>query len=249
MRIVALVPARAGSKRIPHKNVKLLGGKPLIQWTIEAARESGVFDRINVCSDDPAIVDVAYNSLVGYIKRQPVTDEQPDIEWVRHALDVDASVNVRHRTIADAFAILRPTSPFRTADTIRRAVQQFKETPCSSLRAVERAKQHPGKMWQQTHAEQIVPLLEHWTWPDNVTQRYDRPPMHSRPTQQLPPVWVQNSSLEIAHRWCVDVFDSISGPKVAPFFTEGMEGFSLDYPDDWERAERYVAALQTPPAA
>lgn len=74
-------------------------------------------------------------------------------------------------------------------------------------------------------------------------------PWHSMPMQSLPPVYVQNSSLEIAWRWCVDIFDTISGPKVAPFFTEGMEGFSIDYPEDWERAERYVASLQATAAA
>jgi CMP-N,N'-diacetyllegionaminic acid synthase len=235
MRIVALIPARAGSKRVPGKNTKLLYGKPLIHWTIEAAKESGRFEDVVVCSDDQAALLVGAKCDVIGFQRDPSSDDEPDIAWVRTVPGLD---------LYDAFAILRPTSPFRTAATIRRAVEQFQRTACSSLRAIERVRQHPGKMW----------LLKKQTDPIGMTPLLDRVdvsghPWHSKPTQYLPEVYVQNSSLEIAWTWCVRVFGTISGPKVAPFFTEGMEGFSIDYPDDWERAERYVAHLQATAAA
>jgi CMP-N,N'-diacetyllegionaminic acid synthase len=233
MRIVALIPARAGSKRVPGKNTRMLGGKPLIQWTIDAAQQSGAFDSVNVCTDDEAVARSV--GVTPIIWREQAADDQPDIVWVRHALE-------HWENPPDAFAILRPTSPFRTADTIRRAVERFKTTPCSSLRAVEPVKQHPFKTWVR-HGELIEPLF---------TEKYCAEgdvPLHSQPTQSLRKVYVQNSSLEIAWTWCVRVFGTISGPKVAPFFTEGMEGFSIDYPDDWERAERYVAYLQATVAA
>jgi CMP-N,N'-diacetyllegionaminic acid synthase len=237
VRIVGLIPARAGSKRIPGKNTKLLGGKPLIQWTIEAAKASGVFEHVVVSTEDVALGERAWRQWDVRWHRRPsafAADDSQDIQWVRHALD---------GCDFDAFAILRPTSPFRTADTIRRAVTVFKTAQCSSMRAVERVKQHPGKMWcldDYITAPSMSPLLD-------TTE--DGTPWHSRPTQSLPTIYIQNSSLEIAWTWCVTTFDSISGPKVAPFFTEGMEGFSIDYPEDWERAERYVASLQATAAA
>lgn len=233
MRIVALIPARAGSKRIPGKNTKLLGGKPLIAWTIEAAKEAGIFDGIYVCSDDLSVPSCGAT----FLQREPAGDAQPDIEWVSKVLQI-ADV--------EAFAILRPTSPFRTANTIRRALKQFQEAPCSSIRAVEPVKQHPGKMWQWFGFQSaMTPYVEGYAG--------DGTPWHSMPTQSLQPVYIQNSSLEIAWAWCVHVFGTISGPKVAPFLTEGWEGFSIDYPDDWDRAERHaqelLAGVPTSPAA
>ena len=67
-------------------------------------------------------------------------------------------------------------------------------------------------------------------------------PYHSRQYKSLPQVYVQNSSLEIAWTRAVDVHDSIAGEKVAPFLTEELEGFSIDYPDDWRYAEEMIAA-------
>lgn len=236
MRIVALIPARAGSKRIPGKNTRLLGGRPLIQWTIEAAKESGVFSAIAVSTEDDATVQIAWNcGILGWRRQwEHAQDDSPDIAWVRDIMRAEQC------QAADAFAILRPTSPFRTADTIRRAVAQFTTAKCSSLRAVERVKQHPGKMWELFYPNVIKPLMD---------GSVNGTPYHSMPTQSLLPMLVQNSSLEIAWTWCVDIFGTISGPKVAPFFTEGYEGLAIDYPEDFERAERIVAALQAQTAA
>lgn len=167
-----------------------------------------------------------------------MADTEPDIFWVRHALSQIED--------ADAFTILRPTSPFRTAATIRRAYDQFSKGCWSSLRAVEPVKQHPGKMWLVNY-DSMAPLMGEY-WPPNppgsvAIREPWQAPWHSQPTQSLPQVYVQNSSLEMAWRWCVDVFNSISGPKVTPFFTDGHEGFTIDYPEDWERAEALAPSL------
>ena len=229
--LVALIPCRSGSKRIPGKNTKLLGGKPLICWTIEAAQRSGVFDRIAVCADGPlpSILDRYYG--LDFIDRPPSRDDERDITWVTRA----ASDPVL--SSADAFAILRPTSPFRTAATIQRAWTRFTllHERFDSMRAVERVTQHPGKMWVVRHGG-LAPICP-WV--------LDEAPWHSTPTQALPAVYIQNSSLEILKTDVIARTTSISGYAVAPFFTQGWEGFSIDYPEDWERAERHVADLQT----
>ena len=234
VKMVALVPARAGSKRVPGKNTRLLGGRPLIAWTILAALDAECFYEVAVCSDDPFALDVAKICGVRIVQRPRVSDTQPDIEWVKHALSA-----LPYRP--EMFAILRPTSPFRTSDTIRRAYKEFREqADCGdSIRAVEKVRQHPYKMWKSAGPDgfergyPIRPLFD---------GHIDGTPYHSSPTQSLPTIYVQNSSLEMSWTANVEVHGTISGRKVGPFFTEGYEGFSIDYPEDWEQAERLLAA-------
>jgi CMP-N,N'-diacetyllegionaminic acid synthase len=223
---VALVPARAGSQRVPGKNVAPLAGHPLIAYTIAAARESGLFDAVIVSTDSEAIADVARRYGAEVPRLRPVEmagATSPDIEWVRHALEgADWEV----------FSLLRPTSPFRTAATIRRAWDRFTAVPdADSLRAVRPVREHPGKMWRVT-GELMEPF---------VRQTPGEVPTHSRQTAALEQLYVQDSSLEIA--WTRIVADGeIAGRRVVPFFCEGVEGLSIDYPDDLERAEALAAA-------
>jgi CMP-N,N'-diacetyllegionaminic acid synthase len=223
---VALVPARAGSQRVPGKNVAPLAGHPLIAYTVAAARESGLFDAVIVSTDSEAIADVARRYGAEVPRLRPVEmagATSPDIEWVRHALEgADWEV----------FSLLRPTSPFRTAATIRRAWDRFTAVPdADSLRAVRPVREHPGKMWRVT-GELMEPF---------VPQTPGEVPTHSRQTAALEQLYVQDSSLEIA--WTRIVADGeIAGRRVVPFFCEGVEGLSIDYPDDLERAEALAAA-------
>lgn len=223
MNIVAFIPARAGSKRCPGKNTRLLNGEPLWTWTYDAAVTSGVFSHVYVATDDPLI-----QADGARIERSEVSDTQPDIEWVRPALGLHP---------CEAFAILRPTSPFRTAETIRRAVYQFRTHEVHSIRAVEPARQHPGKMWFWPGGG--MPMMPVMPGPDLAL------PFHSKPTQSLPHVYVQNSSLEIAWTYVVQSFGTISGTKIGPFFTHGHEGFAIDTEEDWTAAEQIALCLQT----
>ena len=224
MSAVALIPARGGSVRVPGKNVLPLAGHPLIAYAIAAARDSGIFTEVVVSTDSEEIAGVArsYGADVVMRPAELATATSPDVDWVVHAMRDE-----------DAFSILRPTSPFRTADTIRRAWEQFNRVDADSIRAVELVKQHPGKMWV-VEGELMRPLLE---------QGGGEVPYHSTQYAALPQVWVQNSSLEIAWRRVLETEPpTIAGERVAPFFTEGFEGLSIDYPDDVERAEQLVAS-------
>jgi CMP-N,N'-diacetyllegionaminic acid synthase len=153
-----------------------------------------------------------------------VVSASPGIEWLLEA--------IRDRP-EDAFAILRPRSPFLRAATIRRAWERLLELAgrADSVRAVERCRQHPAKMWR-IEGKLLRPVLER---PDDGT------PWHSLPYQALPDVWIESSSLEMSWRHVLDGDSpAISGERVSPFFTEGLEGFSIDSPEDFERAERLV---------
>lgn len=227
---IALIPARAGSKRLAHKNVRPLASHPLVAYTIAAAIQSRLFDAVILSTDSGHYAEIGrhYGAEVPFLRRAEIAGEcSPDIEWIA---DLLARLRGQGREY-DCFSILRPTSPFRQASTIRRAWDQFRETEgVDSLRAVEKCRQHPGKMWV-VRGERMTPLL-----PLGPAA----PPWHSSQYQSLPEVYVQNASLEIA--WSRVVFEqhTIAGNVLMPFFTTEYEGFDINRPEDWERAEALI---------
>jgi N-acylneuraminate cytidylyltransferase len=228
---VAFIPARLGSKRVPGKNIRALAGHPMLAYTIAPAIESGVFSSVMVSTDSEEIAAIArhYGAEVPFLRPAAFAgDTSPDIEWLEHQL---TELRAAGRSW-DAFSILRPTSPFRSADMIRRAFTRFApQTGVDSLRAVEKCTQHPGKMWV-IRGDRMLPLL-----PFGPAEQ----PWHSTPYQALPLVYVQNASLEIA--WTRVVFErrTIAGDTVVPFVTEGHEGFDINDPADWIVAEKLIA--------
>ncbi len=232
LKAVALIPARAGSKRIAHKNIKLLQGHPLLAYSICAARQSGVFDAVILCTDSQHYAEIGrhYGAEVPFLREESIsTATSPDIEWVELALSNLSALGRDY----DAFSILRPTSPFRKSETIKRAWSQFAaaEPQVDSLRAVEKCAQHPGKMWV-VRGERMTPLLP--LGPEDQ-------PYHSTQYAALPAVYVQNASLEIAWTRVVRDGRTIAGNVLAPFFTQGDEGLDINNPEDWWYAEHVLA--------
>jgi CMP-N,N'-diacetyllegionaminic acid synthase len=232
MDLVALIPCRAGSKRVPQKNIKLLGGKPLLAWTIDAALESGIFDAIHVSTNDieASILARTYGLETIWRPDGLASDTSPDIAWVRHALH---ALKVRPRM----FAILRPTSPFRSAASITEAYKTIRAcADCAdSLRAIRPVTETPYKMWQWEGAGMPMKPLLTTTLPDGT-------PLHSVPTQTHPQVYIQTAALEMSWTSNVEAHGTISGRKVIPFFMPEHEALDINTPADWQKAEDYVRA-------
>lgn len=228
---VGLIPARSGSKRVPGKNARLLGGQPLIAYAVASALDSGVLDGVIVSTDSPEIAELAqrFGAEVPFLRPAHLAgDHSPDIEWVRHLL---ARFEDDGRTW-DCYAILRPTSPFRRPETIRRAWAAFRaDGRADSLRAVQPSREHPAKQWIVEGAR-MRPVMAN---PDPSAT-----PWHSTPYQALPPVHVQNASLEIARTAAPLRSGTISGGVIMPFLTDGLEGFDINGPEDWILAEHYA---------
>lgn len=227
-KIAAFIPARAGSTRVIGKNVRKLGGYPLIAWTIAQAVVSEQFARIFVSTNCPEARKIAELMGCDILDRPEAFSSQlsPDIDWVTHLLQETPEMSRE----VDSFAILRPTSPFRRPSTISRAVDEFKSRPeAHSLRAVERVHQHPGKMWVIRDGI-LLPLLP-----------FGDVPWHSSATQNLPQIYVQNASLEIARLRCIEELKSISGSIIIPFLTEKFEGYDINTEEDWAEAERIIS--------
>lgn len=225
--LTVLIPARAGSKRLPGKNTRSLGEKPLIQWSIEAAKASNVAEVIVSTDDDNAAgLASALKCLLHPRKAAHATDTAPDILWV---LDVLPMVQTPY------VAICRPTSPFRTASTIRRGYAALVASGADSIRAVTRVTHpHPAKMWRMGKSGLMEPVLA-GTHPDGT-------PWHSSPTQSLPEVYAQNASLEIARTDMIRATGTISGYRIWPMLTDPIESLDLNTPSDWAEAERVIEA-------
>jgi CMP-N,N'-diacetyllegionaminic acid synthase len=229
--IVGLIPARAGSKRVPDKNIRPLAGHPVIAYTIAAALESKIFSDVIVSTDSERYAKIAchYGAEVPFLRPVELAgDISPDIEWLAYTLNKLEKDGRKY----DCFSILRPTSPFRLPETIRRAWQAFlDEEGVDSLRAVEKCQQHPGKMWI-VRGNRMMPLL-----PLSPAEQ----PWHSSQYQSLPEVYVQNASLEIAWTRVVTEQRTIAGTVLMPFMTKDYEGFDVNSPYDWNLAKHLVS--------
>ena len=225
--VVALIPARSGSERVRDKNIRPLAGHPLLAYAIASAQQSGVFERVVCSTDSGKVAEVAqrYGAEVPFLRPvELATSTSPDIEWITHALE---QLDEHY----DLFAIVRATNPFRGPDVLRQGLEQLLATPeADSIRAVELVKQHPGKMWV-VEGKTMRPLLE---------QSHLDVAWHAGQYQALPPIYVQNSALEIAWTRVVSQTGTREGRVVAAYLTAGYEGFNIDDEDDWEQARRLL---------
>lgn len=229
-RAVAFIPARSGSKRVPNKNIRSLAGHPLLAYTVRAAIDSGVFDAVICATDSEMYAEVArhYGAEVPFLRSADISgDKSPDIEWVVWMLHMLKGAGRKF----EIFSILRPTSPFRQPETIRRAWEMFRDDPhADSLRAIEKCRQHPGKMWV-IRGQRMLPLLPF----SNGTA-----PWHSSQYAALPEIFVQDASLEIAWARVPLEQNSIAGETIIPFISQGYEGFDINDFEDWWLAERLL---------
>jgi len=230
VKILALIPARGGSKRLPGKNIKPLGGIPLIAWTIHAAKESGCCADVLVSTDDPAIASVAreHGASVPWLRPPELaTDTASSIDVVIHAVDAYEGENGS----VDGVLLLQPTSPFRTTDTIRRAVTLFHGGGARHpVVSVSPASSHPAWCFRQTGVG-LEPFLG---WPA-AGQR----------SQDLEPAWMLNGSIYLISPHRLRAECSFLAPDTHPLLmTDGVEAIDVDTPSDFALCEATVQATR-----
>ena len=228
MKIVGLIPARQGSKRIPNKNVKEFFGHPLMAYTIQVAKDAGVFDELYVSTDSYAYGNIAREyGVPAVIRDRGEGDTSMDIDWIKNLLS-----KVKHDDW-DAIAILRPTNPFRSIKMLKDAKILFEGMGCDSLRAMQLCKEHPCKAWRTYDDDGFIFVRPQSLFdPDNL--------MHEKQYQSLPETYTQNGSLELVKLKTLKVFNNLTGVKVAPLVTKNYEGFDINTPEDWMLAEALV---------
>lgn len=203
----------------------------MLAYTVRAAIDSGVFDAVICATDSPEYAKVAmyYGAEVPVLRPLEISsDKSPDIEWVVWMLN---QLKAQGRSY-EIFSILRPTSPFRLPQTIQRAWNAFSADPkADSLRAIEKCKQHPGKMWVVS-GQRMLPVMPF----ANGTTAW-----HSSQYTALPEIYAQDASLEIAWSRIALEQNTIAGEGIIPFISQGFEGFDINEPVDWILAEHFLA--------
>lgn len=229
--MLALIPARGGSKALPGKNLRLLAGKPLITHSIECALQAQTITRTIVSTDDAEIAAVARAAGAEVPFTRPpelAEDDSPDLGVFRHAL-LWLGENEGYRP--ELVVHLRPTHPVRRSERVDEAVQALAGDPSAdSLRSVSWPEQTPYKMWR-TAGRYLEPLLA-------VEGLRDA---HSQPRQLLPEVWWQNGYVDVIRARTILDLDSTSGERILPFVIDEPT-VEIDYEDALERAEELLRA-------
>lgn len=233
-RVMALIPARGGSRGVPRKNIRLLLGKPLIAYSIEHAQASAHINRVIVSTDDAEIAQVArqWGAEVPFMRPpQYAQDLSPDIDAFRHAL-VWLAEHEGYRP--ELVVHLRPTGPVRRVELIDQAISQMLAYPeADALRSVSWPIQTPYKMWQMDDDGYLHPLLRVDGLPD----------CQSMPRQMLPEVWWQNGYVDVIRPRAILKMGSMTGRRVLPFVVNEPV-YEIDYEDSIPVVEEALRRVQ-----
>ena len=226
--VLALIPARGGSKGIPRKNIRLFAGHPLIAYSIAAGLQAETVTRVIVSTDDEEIAAIAreYGAEVPFLRPAHLAlDDTPDYPVFLHAL---RWLEEREGYRPDIIVQLRPTSPIRPRDLVDRGVRLLLEHPeADSVRAVVPSGQNPFKMWRIEDDGYMRPLLS----VEGIPEPYNAP------RQRLPQTFWQTGHLDVMWRRTLLEKGSMTGQRILPLLVEPRYTVDLDNPWDWERAE------------
>ncbi len=229
MEILAIIPARGGSKGVPRKNIVNLRGKPLIAYSIEQALASKWINRVIVSTDDEEIADIArrYRAEVPFMRPEEFAqDLSPDIDVFRHALKW---LETNEEYIPDIVLNHRPVCPIRKVETIDRAIELLMNTPeADSLRSVCTPAQTPYKMWRIVDGY-MKPLLRL----SGVAEPFNLP------RQVLPEVYWQFGYVDMVRTEVITRKGKMSGDKILPFIID-EEWVEIDYQEDIVDAEKLL---------
>jgi len=231
--VLALIPARGGSKGIPRKNIKNLGGHPLIAYSIAAGLSSKLVTRTIVTTDDQEIARKAkeYGAEVPFLRPEEFArDDTRDLPVFQHVL---FWLKEHEDYQPDLVVQLRPTSPFRSPALVDEALQILIDNPrANSVRGIVPSKQNPYKMWQIQDGGQMKPLLE-----TNFVEPYNMP------RQELPQTFWQTGHID-AIRTQTILDGSMSGENVYACQIDPRFSVDLDNLLDWEEAESRLSTLE-----
>lgn len=229
MRYLAICPARGGSRGIPKKNIKLLGGKPLIQWTLEAARASGLFDKIVLSTDSEEIAEVGRRAGfdVPFLRPADIAgDSAPMLPVIRHALAHYETVGY----VPDVVFLLQPTSPLRRPETLREAARLIVEEGFESVVGVTRVPDGFSPYYlMKINGEGYLQFF----FPEGYTMARRQDAMTA---------YHRCGSVFAFTMECLKKHGHIYGDRCHPMIAEEREGVNIDTLDNWEQAEAFIAA-------
>lgn len=247
--VVAIIPARGGQQSIPYKNLQTLGGKSLLQWSIEVAFAAASIDAVIVSTEDENI-KVEAEKLGALVAPRPKEYAQPtsgDAGFYHHAV---TWMEETYRWKPEFLVNLRPTSPLRFAADIDRMVEHIKSSGADGLKSVVPSPLHPYKMWSMQDgggppgtAGRLLPIF------DNEFRRAHGPDQPRQKIQQLFPVFFQDGQVDITRRKFVLRKEALErenvwGENLHGFILDPRTSTDLDEPADFLRAEKIYRDMQ-----
>jgi len=225
--VLAVVPARGGSKSIPRKNIRSLAGHPLLAYSIAAGLQADRVNRVIVSTDDEEITEIArqYGAEVPFIRPSELAaDDTPDLPVFQHALSwLEGQEGYR----PDVVVQLRPTSPVRPPGCVDQAVEiLLTHTEADSVRGVVPSGQNPYKMWRLLESGHLESLLKNG---------FNEP--YNMPRQKLPPTYWQTGHIDVIRPATIMEMDSMSGEVILPLILDPKYTVDIDNLGDWHRTE------------
>ena len=220
--IIALIPARGGSKRVKGKNIRDLSNKPLIAYTIEAALKAENIDRVIVSTDSDEIARIAveYGAEVPFLRpRELATADSTEFDFHQHTIDLLEKIDSYK---VDIIVNLYPTTPLRKTESINNALNLFLKNPkADSLRSIRKCKEHPYKMWvkEGKYLHRFVSTED----PSKQTLSY----------HLLPEVYIQNSSIYIVKNDTLIKYKNTIGENVLFYEMDDIESIDINYEIDF----------------
>jgi CMP-N-acetylneuraminic acid synthetase len=222
--VLAIVPARGGSKGVPGKNVRKLAGRTLLDYAALAARESGVVDRIVLSTDSAEIADAGKRAGLEVPFMRPSSlaqDDTPMLPVIQHAIGALAADG----WTADVVALLQPTSPLRRPSHVRDAVTMLRDTNADSVVTVVELPRHLSPDYVMRIEDGVLrPFLAEGA---RVTRRQDARPAYAR-----------DGTVYVCWRATLEKFGNIYGERCQPLILDAADSLSIDSPADWAEAER-----------
>jgi len=226
MRILGLIPARGGSKGIPGKNIKLMGGQPLLKYTIDSAKRSKFLSNLILSSDDSEIIEVAklLNLEVPFIRPESLSrDSTPSLDVLKHALKFYAD---QGQTF-DAICLLQPTTPFRKEGLIDEAINTFIKKEYDSVISVREIPSDFNPHWAFEDHAGTLKIATGEVAP--ITRR-----------QELPKAYHRDGAIYLTKAEVILNSNSLLGNKIGFIDTTDQEYVNLDTMEDWKMAEEIL---------
>ncbi|MBZ0292191.1 MAG: acylneuraminate cytidylyltransferase family protein [Anaerolineae bacterium] len=236
--VLAIIPARGGSKSIPGKNIKPLAGIPLIAYSIAAGVQAQTVTRVIVSTDSEEIAEVSrqYGAEIPFMRpAEHAQDSTPDLPVFVHALKW---LYEMENYQPDVVVHLRATSPFRQLSCVDDGVRMLLDDPqADCVRGMINAQQNPYKMWQpDPDSPYARPLLRL----DGIAEPYNAP------RQKLPPTYWQTGHLDVIRPATILEKNSMTGDHIRALLIDERYTIDIDTPLDWEAAEMMIERLALP---
>lgn len=222
MQILAIIPARSGSKSVIDKNIRLINGKPMLAYSISHAIQSKYINRVIVSTDSEeyAVIAREHGAETPFLRpAKYATDESLDLEVFQHALTF---LEEKENYIPDIVVQLRPTYPSRQVEDIDAMIElMIADVTIDSIRTIAKATEIPHKMWYQEEDGRILPIIT------------GIPEAYNMPRQQLPTVYYQNASIDVIRTTVITESNSMSGSHIVGY--QMKDNYDIDTEEELKR--------------